>query len=229
VPPFIENDRTMVPVRFISEAFGAEVSWDENARLVTIAKDHGVLIQLEIGSHVMRSVYTMRAEYIPLPDGEMIENTGRIHTIHLDVAAVIRDGRTFIPVRSIADVLGIITTWDYETRTVIFTTTLVLDDFPEGFVYVEQYQFTGDYGTGLSPRGAALRLLSSQMRLWAEYYERFEAEPHIHRHIVLVDSVPWQGIYSYGFVLSDEVPVLSNDPNVLVSLDGAMYGVRSYR
>jgi len=231
VPPFIENDRTMVPVRFISEAFGAEVDWDEDARLVTIAKGLGVEIQLAIGSRTMELVRTMRPEYISLPDGEMIENTGiygRIHPIALDVAAVIRDGRTFVPVRGIADALGILTTWDDESRTVIFT-TWVLDDFPEGFVYLEQYQFIGDYGTGLSPREAALRLLSSQMSQWVEHYERLEGRPHIPRYIVLVDSVLWRGMYHYGFVSSDGVPVYPNDPNVRVSLDGAIYEVRGYR
>lgn len=35
--PFIENDRTMVPVRFISEALGALVDWDQATRTVTIS------------------------------------------------------------------------------------------------------------------------------------------------------------------------------------------------
>ncbi len=36
VPPKIISDRTMVPVRFISEALGAEVGWDDATRTVTI-------------------------------------------------------------------------------------------------------------------------------------------------------------------------------------------------
>lgn len=35
-PPIIKNDRTLVPVRFFSEAFGAIVSWDNAARTVLI-------------------------------------------------------------------------------------------------------------------------------------------------------------------------------------------------
>ena len=34
--PYIENSRTMVPVRVISENFGADVAWDEAARKVKI-------------------------------------------------------------------------------------------------------------------------------------------------------------------------------------------------
>lgn len=36
VAPFIEKERTMVPLRFISENFGCEVSWDEDLRCVNI-------------------------------------------------------------------------------------------------------------------------------------------------------------------------------------------------
>lgn len=36
--PYIENGRTLVPVRFVSEALGATVKWNEKTRVVTITK-----------------------------------------------------------------------------------------------------------------------------------------------------------------------------------------------
>jgi hypothetical protein len=36
--PYISNDRTMVPVRFISEALEAKVEWNAKTRVVTITK-----------------------------------------------------------------------------------------------------------------------------------------------------------------------------------------------
>ena len=36
--PEITNDRTMVPIRFMSEMFGAEVGWDGETKTVTIIK-----------------------------------------------------------------------------------------------------------------------------------------------------------------------------------------------
>ena len=39
VPAVIENSRTLVPARAISEAFGAQVSWDEASRTVNITID----------------------------------------------------------------------------------------------------------------------------------------------------------------------------------------------
>ncbi|MDR2749979.1 MAG: copper amine oxidase N-terminal domain-containing protein, partial [Clostridiales bacterium] len=44
----IENDRTLLPLRLVSETLGAEVGWDGAARKVTIL-DAGNLIELVIG------------------------------------------------------------------------------------------------------------------------------------------------------------------------------------
>lgn len=38
VAPYINSGRTLVPVRAVSEALGALVSWDGDARLVTVEK-----------------------------------------------------------------------------------------------------------------------------------------------------------------------------------------------
>lgn len=38
VAPYIVNNRTLIPVRFISEAMGASVSWDEETKSVKIIK-----------------------------------------------------------------------------------------------------------------------------------------------------------------------------------------------
>jgi hypothetical protein len=36
VAPIIKDGRTFVPIRFISEAFGADVKWDANEKKITI-------------------------------------------------------------------------------------------------------------------------------------------------------------------------------------------------
>ena len=38
VAPKIENQRTLVPLRFIAEAFGAEVEWDPKTQGITIVR-----------------------------------------------------------------------------------------------------------------------------------------------------------------------------------------------
>ena len=37
-PSFIENDRTYLPIRFVSEKLGADVSWDDATQTVSITK-----------------------------------------------------------------------------------------------------------------------------------------------------------------------------------------------
>ena len=49
VPPFLLNNRTLVPVRVIAERLGADVQWDQSQMKVTIVRDQATLV-LWIGS-----------------------------------------------------------------------------------------------------------------------------------------------------------------------------------
>jgi hypothetical protein len=83
--PYInEDDRTMVPVRFISQQLGAEVSWDEAARTVNI-QYYQLAISIPIGE---------KYAYIA---GKKLE---------LDTSAVIKDNRTMVPLRFVSEALG---------------------------------------------------------------------------------------------------------------------------
>ena len=105
-----ENGRTMVPVRFVSEALGAEVLWDGEYRVVTIKKDVDV-ITIKIGEKV-------------------VNKNGKPHEI--DTRAVIKSDRTFVPLRFVSEMLGASVGWVAETRTVeISTTSEVVDETVE--------------------------------------------------------------------------------------------------
>ncbi len=84
VMPVIVNGRTMVPVRFIAEAFGAEVSWNEAEKKVGIVSD-GREVSLVIGSKQI------------IVNGEEKET---------DEPAFIENNRTLVPLRAIAEGLG---------------------------------------------------------------------------------------------------------------------------
>ena len=85
---FIENGRTLVPIRVLSEGMGYAVSWDGEAQMVTVEKEN-VKNKLIIGS--------MQATTIE--DG--IEKE-----VLLDTAPCIMDSRTYVPLRYIAESLG---------------------------------------------------------------------------------------------------------------------------
>jgi len=95
-PPIIENGRTLVPLRAIFEAMGADVEWDNATRTVTAELD-GVNISLTIGSNILYR------------NGEAVT---------LDVPAKIEGGRTLVPVRAIAESFGAEVGWVQSTRTV---------------------------------------------------------------------------------------------------------------
>ncbi len=83
VLPVIENGRTLVPVRFVAESLGAEITWNSDTQTVVIFSDDD-FISITIGKD------------------EMILND---ETIALDVPAKIENGRTLVPLRAISEAL----------------------------------------------------------------------------------------------------------------------------
>lgn len=96
VAPFIDQGRTLVPLRFIGEQLGADIEWDGVERRVTYRRP---------GTEVI--LWLERAN--ALVNGEA--------TI-LDVAPKVVDGRTVVPLRFVATALGAATEWDGVTRSV---------------------------------------------------------------------------------------------------------------
>ena len=96
--PYVdENGRTLVPVRFISEALGANVKWDDIKKTVTITKGQNIVI-LTI-------------------DKKIIIVNGKEKA--MDTEAIVTDqGRTMVPVRFISEALGQTIGWDQDTCSV---------------------------------------------------------------------------------------------------------------
>ena len=101
VMPVIINGRTLVPMRGIYEALGAEITWIDATKTVVGARDN-THIKLRINSD---SVYV---------DGVEQEKK-------LDVPAQIINSRTMVPVRFIAESFGETVNWNADTRTVEIT------------------------------------------------------------------------------------------------------------
>lgn len=95
-PPVIKSGRTLIPVRAISEGLGAEVKWNEQESKVTITKD-GKEIVLQLGSNI---AYINGVE------------------TKLDVPAETMNNRTIVPLRFIAESLGLKVEWDQENETI---------------------------------------------------------------------------------------------------------------
>ncbi len=97
VPVITEEGRTIVPLRFISENFGADVAWDGDTREITITLGDTV-IKMTIDS----TTYTVNGE----------EKT-------LDAPAQIYNDRTMVPVRAVLAGLSKQLYWEGENQLVI--------------------------------------------------------------------------------------------------------------
>jgi pimeloyl-ACP methyl ester carboxylesterase len=97
--PLIQNGRTLLPVRAVVEAMGGVVEWDSATQTVTLTHG-GNAIRMVIGS---ATLYLNEAPQT------------------MDVAPVIINSRTMLPIRFIAEGFGYEVGWDGATQTVTLT------------------------------------------------------------------------------------------------------------
>jgi hypothetical protein len=102
VSPVINNNRTMLPIRYVALALGVKpenIIWDDKSKMATMIKDQ-LVVQIKVG--------------------EMAVYRSGI-SLSTDVAAYILDGRLMVPVRAISQSFGAEVAWENETRTVTIT------------------------------------------------------------------------------------------------------------
>ncbi len=93
-PPVIVKNRTLIPVRAITEGFGADVEWLDG--VATITKD-GKVIELNLDSNTA------------LVNGEEVE---------IDSKASIKNNRMYVPLRFILETFELEVEWEEETQTI---------------------------------------------------------------------------------------------------------------
>jgi Uncharacterized protein involved in cytokinesis, contains TGc (transglutaminase/protease-like) domain len=91
--PFIDkNGRTQVPVRFVSEAFGAQVKWNSKDKTIEI-----------------KDVLQGKRIVFRLGEQEYWVDTKKLK---MDTVPVVKQGRTYVPARYIAEALGATVKYD---------------------------------------------------------------------------------------------------------------------
>lgn len=101
-----ENGRMMVPLRFITSAFGVgndNIKWDANSKTATVVFATPTS-KSEVAFQIGSDTYMVNGEQKPM-----------------DTAAVIKDGFTFVPVKYVAEAFGIGVNYNNETKTAEFT------------------------------------------------------------------------------------------------------------
>jgi hypothetical protein len=96
VPPVIRDGNAFIPLRAVSESFGAAVDWDEDTMTATVSTEYGT-IECTIGN----SVAYLNGEPV------MLEKTPEL------IAE-----RTFVPLRFLAESIGLEVVWNDSTKTI---------------------------------------------------------------------------------------------------------------
>ena len=86
VTPVLRNDRTMLPLRYVAEAIGAEVKWDKKTRTATFIKD-GLTASIQIDSD------------------EIVLSNGK--TVKMDSKPLNINDRILVSVTNVANVFGL--------------------------------------------------------------------------------------------------------------------------
>jgi len=101
--PVVVNDRILVPLKVVSEELGATVTWDADYRTVSVVKGNKNIF-LWIGSRLVKY------------------DNGQAYILS-DVAPVIINSKTYVPLKLISNGLRIGITWDEATRSVMIDST----------------------------------------------------------------------------------------------------------
>ncbi len=142
-PSQIINNRTMVPVRAITEMLGYDVYWHNDTRQVDVCEKGSTVPVIAMQIDSTKAYYT---KY----DEELGESVG-VEAI-LDSPATTINSRTFVPLRFISEAVRYVVEWDKDTGDVYLFSPL----------YIENHQGEGKGGepggTGDDGKGEGLGL-----------------------------------------------------------------------
>jgi hypothetical protein len=208
--PTIMDDRTLVPLRGVFESMGAQLEWQQETQTVVVTRGD---------------------RYLRLRIGHRLTCLNRECTAGatLDVPAQLIDDRTFVPVRFIAQAMGVGVTWDNDRRAVVIDTKTA-PDYAFTQVTIPSV-FGGETITGptklqaaglagsqvqfylIDPATGAGRMVAAGPDPKAEY--SFTPEPGVTgMHLMVAAVLDSAGIMRY----SDPVPLmLLPDPQVSVT------------
>ena len=99
VQPYAHDNRTFVPVRFLSEQMGATVGWDQATKTVTISR----------GGRTVKMVLGQTTYWVD----------GAVKT--MDAPAEVVSQRTMVPIRFVSEALGLSVGWDQANKLVLVT------------------------------------------------------------------------------------------------------------
>lgn len=96
IEPYVENGRTMIPLRFVSEAMGCNVEWNDTERSITVTNED-TMVKMTVDSD--KGIINGEETMIETP--------------------VIKNNITYVPVRFVSEALGYNVKYDDETKVIL--------------------------------------------------------------------------------------------------------------
>lgn len=121
--PVIKDGRTMVPLRAIFEALGAEVQWFNDTKTISgYDKQTNRIMSLILNQKTLFCAdYTLFQVYESNPTSQAAIQFVLQNTKEIDVPPMSIGGRTMVPARVISEALDATVVWNNKTRTVSIT------------------------------------------------------------------------------------------------------------
>lgn len=114
-PPYIENSRVMVPMRGVLESLGYTVQWQVQTKTV-VAHNQDTTISLPVGSQTATV-------------------NGKV--VSIDAPAQVKEARTFVPLRFMAEYSGATVLWEGSTKTVTIRKKTITQSIKDPVVYIQ--------------------------------------------------------------------------------------------
>ena len=128
---FIASDRTMVPVRFVAEALDYQVLWNEGSRDILLTKmnfdtnkpEQALVLKTDAPRALVIDKKDVSAFYEATTKDtftikDVNEYLNRAKVVNLELKPIIKEDRTFIPLRAVVELFGQRIFWDGATYTV---------------------------------------------------------------------------------------------------------------
>lgn len=154
---FVEDNRTLVPLRFVAENLDYQVTWFHTSQEILISKENpdqkslDRVIYLKLGQKEafvlaqedLDAIYKAGTEEKHQRE-KIIQALARAKKVPLDVKPVIREERTFVPLRVVVELLQEKISWDQENYTIKIQAKEVKTD--EEIAYTMLYtKLSSDY------------------------------------------------------------------------------------
>lgn len=197
VKPLIINDRTMLPIRFVTESLGCDVHWDDITRKVTITKTDISVPPVEIKPPIVNQQIEIKSPGLILPEVEppeveLPEIEQSIDPIELELNIKPQDFQLIVP-----DAIGNLkSTWGEQPVGKTFKVNMTEKDIPIVMRLGRGYDVFGKYAHVDSLKQAVLdieKLIRDQKVEAIRYDEGYDS------------SITARSIRSYSSQMSSEL------------------------